>query len=224
MMNITSISIPRKDLVFAKTFDNSLRQVAKQGSGFEGCLEHSKVSERWSDITDAFANEKAEAEARAAEMTKNSDEAEQEDVVTAELNKIRSAPTTFAENGPSYWKSVANRTVRTYVTLLPEGKTLQGMSSCISQVSWLKKSEHRGGVRLGHDLPRPRPPRGNSRTFAAEKPSQEVQRPGEASAEVGPRRHAWQGGTDEDTGKQVCSISIISIFDHFTINCQAITT
>ena len=138
MKNITSISIPRKDLVFAKTFDNSLRQVAKQGSGFEGCLEHSKVSERWSDITDAFANEKAEAEARAAEMTKNSDEAEQEDVVTAELNKIRSAPTTFAENSPSYWKAVANRTVRTYVTLLPEGKTLQGMSSCISQVSWLK--------------------------------------------------------------------------------------
>ena len=70
MMNITSISIPRKDLVFAKTFDNSPAAGGEAGSGFEGCLEHSKVSERWSDITDAFANEKAEAEARAAEMTK----------------------------------------------------------------------------------------------------------------------------------------------------------
>lgn len=57
---------------------------------------------------------------------------------------VRKAPTNFPLHSASYWKSVANQIVRTYVTLQPEPKTLAGVVSAVAQ-SKLKDISRQAG-------------------------------------------------------------------------------
>ena len=63
---------------------------------------------------------------------KAEEEPEQEE---KELATVRKAPTSFPLHSASYWRAVANHTVRTYITLVPEPKTQEGVVTAIEQSS-----------------------------------------------------------------------------------------
>ena len=50
-----------------------------------------------------------------------------------EMAVVRKNPNHFPVNSPSYWRAVANATVRTYVCLFPEPKTFDGVCQAIAQ-------------------------------------------------------------------------------------------
>lgn len=115
-----------EDLVYNKKFDNGVRTAAKQGGTPEGVFEQEAIKEAWTNIQTALAKEAEERKVGEPKAEEPSDEDEP-------LAQARKAPTTFALHSPAYWKAVANQCVRTYITLIPEPKTIDGVVSAISQ-------------------------------------------------------------------------------------------
>eukprot|EP00435_Cladocopium_sp_Y103_P050067 s89_g15.t1 len=116
-----------RELVYGKQHDHTLKQAAKQGA-VEAVLEHENVQEKWKKVEAQLANEAAEREAKLkGAKSDESSEPEEETVV------IRKSPNAFALHSPAYWRAVANATVRTYISLSQEPKTLDALSSAIAQ-------------------------------------------------------------------------------------------
>ena len=110
-----------QDLVYGRKFDHGIRQAAKLGGTPEQVFEQEPVKEAWQAIVREIAKE---LEERNALQRKAEEEPEQEE---EELATVRKAPTSFPLHSASYWRAVANQTVRTYITLVPEPKTLEGV-------------------------------------------------------------------------------------------------
>lgn len=93
-------------------------------------MEHENVSSEWNKILALLKNEEVERK------TAQGLEAEKEDGVgePCELELLRKPPQQHSEGSESYWKAVANQTVRTYCCFNPEPKTLDGMISWTSSV------------------------------------------------------------------------------------------
>ena len=75
-----------------------------------------------------IANEEAERAARASANAGDEESEGEEEMVV-----VRKNPNHFPVNSPSYWRAVANATVRTYVCLFPEPKTFDGVCQAIAQ-------------------------------------------------------------------------------------------
>ena len=118
-----------QDLVYGRKFDHGIRQAAKLGGTPEQVFEQEPVKEAWQAIVREIAKE---LEERNALQRKAEEEPEQEE---KELATVRKAPTSFPLHSASYWRAVANQTVRTYITLVPEPKTLEGVVTAIEQSS-----------------------------------------------------------------------------------------
>ena len=119
-----------QDLVYGKKFDNGLKPVAKAGGVPEQAFENEAVKEAWDKVVKELAKESEERKA----LTSGPTAEEEETVETDEaLMAARKPPTSFPLHSSAYWLSVANHTVRTYVTLHPEPKTLQGVVSAVAQ-------------------------------------------------------------------------------------------
>ena len=116
-----------QEMIYAKTHDNTLRKAAKQGT-VEAVMEHESIQEKWKKIENQLSNEAAEREALAKAGQAASDgEDEPEEVV------MRKAPNAFALHSPAYWRAVANATVRTYISLTPEPRTQEAVTTAIAQ-------------------------------------------------------------------------------------------
>ena len=118
-----------QDLVYGRKFDHGIRQAAKLGGTPEQVFEQEPVKEAWQAIVREIAKE---LEERNALQRKAEEEPEQEE---EELATVGKAPTSFPLHSASYWRAVANQTVRTYITLVPEPKTLEGVVTAIEQSS-----------------------------------------------------------------------------------------
>ena len=119
-----------QDLVFGRKFDNSLKQSCKACAVAEAAMEHENVSSEWNKILGLLKNEEIErktAQGLMAEKEEGAGEA-------CELELLRKPPQQHSEGSESYWKAVANQTVRTYCCFNPEPKTLEGMISWTSSV------------------------------------------------------------------------------------------
>ena len=115
------------ELVYGKQHDHTVRQAAKQGA-VEALMEHENVKELWSQVQSQLANEAAERLALQKGQNAEAESEPEEEVVL-----IRKNPQSFALHSPSYWRAVANASVRTYVSVMPEPKTTDGVAQAISQ-------------------------------------------------------------------------------------------
>ena len=114
--------------MYGKVYDNQLRNAVRGGSVPEQFLEYSEIKEKWDAVAAQVANEDAERKAK----TQVSQEAEAEEDVMS-VQGLRKGPSHFALHSKKYWRAVANQTVRSYVTLIPEPKTTDGVSHAVSQ-------------------------------------------------------------------------------------------
>ena len=115
------------ELVYGKQHDHTVRQAAKQGA-VEALMEHENVKELWSQAQSQLANEAAERLALQKGQNAAAESEPEEEVVL-----IRKNPQSFALHSPSYWRAVANASVRAYVSVMPEPKTTDGVAQAISQ-------------------------------------------------------------------------------------------
>ena len=119
--------------IYLKVHDHTLKQVAKQGA-VEAILEHENIKDAWQNLTAQVANEEAERQA-ALKLAAGGEQSEPEE---EECVVVRKSPATFPLHSAGYWRAVGNATVRTYITLLPEPRTQEGVTQAVAQSS-LKK-------------------------------------------------------------------------------------
>ena len=100
-----------------RVYDNQLRAAARAGSIPEQVMEYNDLKEKWDEIVAQLVNEEAERKA-GAELLEPDDEPEE-----ASMQELRKGPAHFVLHSDKCWRAVANQTVRSYVTLLPEPKT-----------------------------------------------------------------------------------------------------
>ena len=115
--------------MYGKRFDAGLKQAARQGGSAAVVWEQEQIQDCWKVILTELAKEAEERKALAsAEAADECPEAEDGDLL-----QVREPPNCHPLNSTAYWRSVANQTVRTYVTLHPEPKTTDGVSSAVAQ-------------------------------------------------------------------------------------------
>ena len=133
-----AVSCPVEELIYGKKYDNALRQGLKQGGAGgapEATFENESVKEEWSKVEAQLEKEASERKAqqqKALGLEEGDEEGPGEEVL------MKRAPNQHPVNTEEYWMSVAYQTMRTYCTLLPEPKTLDGVASAISQAMSLK--------------------------------------------------------------------------------------
>ena len=120
-----------QDMVFFKTFDNLLKGVCKGvATNPEVILELDSVSERWQQVTAMRQNELAQEQASNEPMDSEAEETQDEEAL---LTEARKAPNTLKHGSPSYWRAVANKSVRMYLTFVTEGKNDSQLQLQVSQ-------------------------------------------------------------------------------------------
>jgi hypothetical protein len=120
-----------QDMVFFKTFDNLLKGVCKGvATNPEVILELDSVSERWQQVTAMRQNELAQEQASNEPMDSEAEETQDEEAL---LTEARKAPNTLKQGSPSYWRAVANKSVRMYLTFVTEGKNDSQLQLQVSQ-------------------------------------------------------------------------------------------
>lgn len=120
-----------QDVVFLKTFDNLLKGVCKgMTTNPEVIMELDSINERWQQVVATRQNELAQDQAK-METSKDIDEESQDE--EALLNQARKAPNTLKQGSPSYWRAVANKSVRMYLTFVTEGKNDSQLQLQVSQ-------------------------------------------------------------------------------------------
>ena len=120
-----------QDVVFFKTFDNVLKGVCKAANtNLEVLMELDSVNERWQQVVAMRQNEIAQEQAM---VTGIEDEAEESHDDEAALAEARKAPNTLQQGSPSYWRAVANKSVRMYLTFVTEGKNDSQLQLQVSQ-------------------------------------------------------------------------------------------
>lgn len=122
-----------QDVVFFKTFDNVLKGVCKAANtNPEVLMELDSVNERWQQVVAMRQNEVAQEQAAVA-TGNDDDEAEESHGEEAALAEARKAPNTLQQGSPSYWRAVANKSVRMYLTFATEGKNDSQLQLQVSQ-------------------------------------------------------------------------------------------
>jgi hypothetical protein len=110
-----SSSFPRlQKLVYNKQFDNALRGLARGNKGPEDATEHEQIKEEWDKVVACRENEILEATVKDKMETENP-EGEEAD---SAISQMRRPATEFVENSQEYWNSLANSTVRRYISLV----------------------------------------------------------------------------------------------------------
>lgn len=117
-----------EDLVYGKKYDNGIKQAAKQGATAEHVFEQEVVKEQWQVVTNELQKEAEERKANAAQDHEEESETEEQVLLT-----VRKNPSTFPLHTAKYWQAVANQCVRTYVTLLVEPRTTDGVVTLVAQ-------------------------------------------------------------------------------------------
>ena len=122
-----------QDVVYLRTFDNLLKGAIKTvNTAPETLLEIESIAERWQHVKDTRQNEIVQETA-----TDNAD-AEVEEQGGDEgddgfLALAHKQPHLLEHKSPLYWRSVANKNVRMYLTFVTEGKTDQNLVQQVEQ-------------------------------------------------------------------------------------------
>ena len=120
-----------QDVVFLKTFDDLLKGVCKAANTNPDVLmELDSVNERWQQVLSMRQNELAQDQAAMATGNSEAEESHDED---AALTEARKAPNTLKQGSPSYWRAVANKSVRMYLTFVTEGRNDSQLQLHVSQ-------------------------------------------------------------------------------------------
>ena len=128
-----------QEVVFMKTYDNLIKQAMKPNSHPEILSEVETLQEMWKQVCSLRENELAEEKAALKGQEEQSEEEEEDDPAAQGheylLKMVRKTPNTLPQGSPQYWKSVANQTVRMYVTCLPESSTPATMVTAVEQLN-----------------------------------------------------------------------------------------
>ena len=119
-------------MTYDRKLDHFLKACVKAGGQVEAFLEYETVKEEVQKVQHAVKNESAEKAAEADDNTFNEEGGEEKDPETQQLALLRRPPAQQPEGSESYWRSVANVHVRTYVTLLTEPATLDGVVTSVA--------------------------------------------------------------------------------------------
>ena len=124
-----------QDVVYFKTFDNLLKQVCKGGAGTnpETMMDVDSIAERWQQVVAMRKNEIAEQQVQQQKLEEGMDSEDNGSDDEALLRQARKAPNTLTEGSPMYWRAVANKCVRMYLTFCTEGKTDTQLQLQVSQ-------------------------------------------------------------------------------------------
>ncbi|CAL1162137.1 unnamed protein product [Cladocopium goreaui] len=109
-----SASLTLIKLVYNKQFDNALRGLARGNKGPEDATEHEQIKEEWDKVVACRENEILEATVKDKMETENP-EGEEAD---SAISQMRRLATEFVEKSQEYWNSLANSTVRRYISLV----------------------------------------------------------------------------------------------------------
>ena len=146
-----SSALDRQEIVFTKSHDNILRQLAKAGNP-EELLVFERMKDKWEGIRHALMEERVHAQVTT--FLDACDEAAADNADSAaetSLLALRSGPGSFEKDSPSYWMSTANMTVRMLVSLATEPATVAHLSTIVKQ-SHLKARDDRKPVRAARSL------------------------------------------------------------------------
>ena len=108
------LQLPCQKLVFNKQFDNQLKQHARGHKNVEEVAENEIIKEEWSKVISIRENEVAEQKVR----DKMEDQEDGDAPAETALHQMRRAANEFVENSQEYWNSLANTTVRRYVSCM----------------------------------------------------------------------------------------------------------
>lgn len=116
-------------LIYSKTWDNSLKQLARGNKNIDEVMELPQIKEEWDRLLALRENELVNEKAAASAADGGSLEAEEE----TPLSTMRRPPTDFQEYSMQYWKAVANTSVRRYITFSCMPSTQSQMTRIVSQ-------------------------------------------------------------------------------------------
>jgi hypothetical protein len=116
-------------LIYSKTWDNSLKQLARGNKNIDEVMELPPVKEEWDRLLALRENEMVNEKAAASAVDGGSLTAEEE----TPLSTMRRPPTDFKEHSMQYWKAVANTSVRRYITFSCTPATQTQMTRIVSQ-------------------------------------------------------------------------------------------
>ena len=121
---------PAQKLVYNKNFDHALRNLARANKGAEECAENECIKEEWDKVIAVRDNEILEANVKDKMDVDKEDKSAEGDTA---LSQMRRPATEFTENSQEYWNSLANSTVRRYVSLQVLPSTQQQIVRAIQQ-------------------------------------------------------------------------------------------
>ncbi len=121
-----------QELVFGKTFDNSLRLAARGSSNPEEVVDYESIKNTWEEVKLVLRDEEVERKAKQVEE-KKAQEGDGEADSSDSLAALRKGPENFAENSLPYWRSIANTHLRTYVSLYVEPTGQNALSTMVDQ-------------------------------------------------------------------------------------------
>ena len=124
-----------EDLVYEKKYDNGLKQIARARKNVQEVLDHETIQMEWKKVCDVREKEitQLKAQQKEQEGDKPEDEAETDGGTSAAVKAMRRPATEFPEHSPGYWASVANSTVRRYITLEVRPATQANMKLAVEQ-------------------------------------------------------------------------------------------
>ncbi len=123
-----------QELVYDRGQDHQLRQLAKSG-GAEDLLSCQSVKDKWGVILVKLQDEKTEAAVLVGMATETDTVVEECSSPMAELHKKTA---NFIKNSLPYWRSIANMTLRSYVSLVAEPTTQAHLATVIQQNSTVR--------------------------------------------------------------------------------------
>ena len=139
-----------QDVGFTGNLDNALKFVIKnKAKCIDEVQEVEAVKTGLDRIRDAVVQERSEAVAEATVTSSLVDGDQQGSMEAAEDEVIRMAnPAKYAEHGAEYWQAFAAQMVKTYINLIPEPRTQQGVADAISnsEVNKCKGQEQKSAV------------------------------------------------------------------------------
>ena len=114
-----------------------MKMAAKQGGTPETIFDHEMIKEAWQAVAHLLSNEEVERKAAAAALKGDADGEDEVDE-NSEVSLLRQPPSNFVEKSEAFWKAVANTTVRTFIIIIVEPKSPEGVKSALEQAAAIK--------------------------------------------------------------------------------------
>ena len=126
-----------QEVGFFASYDNLIRPHVKQGSHPDLLLEIDSLKDKWDEVIALRQNEIDEMKAGAKDESGEASVEEDSTLLDSKLlEKAHQNPQHCTLHSPAYWRSVANQSVRTYVSFHVEPTTEHGLVQLVDQLGF----------------------------------------------------------------------------------------